>query len=494
MLAKKYVYGFILLLILTVGCKDQFLTKAPQDTINTANFYKTKDDAIAGINGAYQPLQWPKLYNMRMWTTDIIAGNSKVGAGGGTDGIETKNLADFIAKSDNPGVLDLWRGPWPGILRSNTVLQKVPGMDIDEGLKNRILGEAHFLRALYYFNLVRFFGDVPKITEPQNPGEDLRPPRAPKEEIYTDIIIPDLENAIDMLPSKSSYSGDDVGRAAKGSAAGLLAKVYLTRGNWQKVVDLSNQVEDLGYTLDANYADNFNPNKENDQESLFEVQYYGKTSYDFWGNENQSAWHSAFMGPRNSGMVAGAYGWNQPTQEFVDAYENGDQRKDATILYDGGPDFDGQQYDPDYSNTGYNVRKFLVPKSIASSYDESPLNFPILRFSEVLLMKAEALNELGQTAKAAVPLNRVRQRAGLTGVSGSLSKSDFRDAVLHERRIELAFEGKRWFDLIRVNDGQYGLDFLHSIGKSNATKNDLLFPIPQKAIDANPNLTQNPGY
>jgi hypothetical protein len=366
-------------------------------------------------------------------------------------------------------------------------------MDIDKSLKNRILGEAHFLRALYYFNLVRFFGDVPKIMKPQNPGEDLRPSRAPKEEIYSDIIIPDLQKAIDQLPPKTSYKGDDIGRAAKGSAAGLLAKVYLTRGNWQKVVDLSNQVENLGYALDPNYSDNFDPNNENDQESLFEVQYYGKTSYSFWSNENQSAWHSTFMGPRNSGMVAGGWGWNQPTQEFVDSYENGDLRKDVSIFYDGCPDFDGQQYDPAYSNTGYNVRKFLVPKSIASSYDESPLNFPVMRYAEVLLMKAEALNELGQTAQAEVPLNKVRQRAGLSDVSG-LSQSAFRDAVLRERRIELAFEGKRWFDLIRINGGQYGIDFLHSIGKTNATKSDLLLPIPQKAIDSNPNLTQNPGY
>lgn len=493
MILRNKIFKTVLFLLLITGCQDQFLNKAPMDTINTSNFYETKDDAIAAINGAYQPLQWPKLYNMRMWTTDIIAGNSIVGAGGGTDGIETKNLADFIAVSSNPGVLDLWRGPWPGILRANVVLQKVPGMDIDEALKNRILGEAHFLRALYYFNLVRFFGDVPMITEPQNPGDDLRPPRAPKDAIYNEVIIPDLNEAIAKLPPKSSYSGEDIGRAAKGSAAGLLAKVYLTLGDWQKTVDLCDQVTSLGYALDPDYADNFDPNNENDQESLFEVQYYGKTSYSFWSNENQASWTSTFMGPRNSGMVAGGWGWNQPTQEFIDSYESGDQRMDVSVLYDGGPDFDGQAYDPSYSNTGYNVRKFLVPKSIASSYDESPMNFPILRYAEVLLMKAEALNELGKTGQAEAPLNQVRERAGLPDVSG-LSQSEFRDKVLHERRIELAFEGKRWFDLIRVKDGQYGLDFLHSIGKTNATQTDLLFPIPQKAIDANPNLTQNPGY
>lgn len=491
MIPRRHI-GWLVAALLLTGCKSVLETEPP-DSVNTDNFYADKDDAIAAINGAYQPLQWPKLYNMRMWTTDIIAGNSLVGAGGGADGIETKNLADFVASSSNPGVLDLWRGPWPGILRANVVLAKVPDMDISDELRDRILGEARFLRALYYFNLVRFFGDVPTIIKPQVPGDDIRPARAPEAEIYSAIIIPDLEHASVLLPPKWSYGSSDIGRASTGSAAGLLAEVYLTLGQWQRVVDLCNVVEDLGYELNNDYASNFDPDSENDQESLFEVQYHGKTSYDFWSNENQGAWHSTFMGPRNSGMVAGAFGWNQPTQEFVGAYEAGDLRKDVTILYDGGPAFDGQAYNPGYSTTGHNVRKFLVPKSVAGSFDEGPLNFPVLRFAEVLLMKAEALNELGRTAEAEAPLNRVRQRAGL-GALGNLSQAEFRQAVLHERRMELAFEGKRWFDLIRVDDGQYGLEFLHSIGKVNATKDRLLLPIPQLEMDANPNLTQNPGY
>lgn len=491
MLARRHLGGLLAALLLT-GCQDILQTEPP-DSINTENFYVDEKDAVAAINGAYQPLQWPKLYNMRMWTTDIIAGNSVVGAGGGTDGVETKNLADFVALSSNPGVLDLWRGPWPGILRANVVLQKVPEMKIRDELKQRVLGEAHFLRALYYFNLVRFFGGVPKITVPQNPGDDLRPARATAAEIYNELILPDLEAALKLLPPKSAYAAGDLGRASRGSAAGLLAEVSLTLGQWQRVVELANQVEALGYTLNSSYAQNFSPNAENGPESLFEVQYYGKTSVDFWSNENQSAWHSTFMGPRNAGMVAGGWGWNQPTQEFVDAYEPGDRRKDVTVLYEGGPKFDGQDYRSSYSTTGYNVRKFLVAKSVATSYDESPLNFPVLRFADVLLMKAEALNELGRTQEAFAPLNRVRRRAGLGDLAG-LSQAEFRQAVLRERRVELAFEGKRYFDLLRVDGGQYGVDFLRSIGKSNASKPRLLLPIPQLEIDANPNLAQNPGY
>ncbi|MFA9391492.1 MAG: RagB/SusD family nutrient uptake outer membrane protein [Prolixibacteraceae bacterium] len=489
------IYKSILIavcLLIAVSCSESFLEKAPMDSINTDNFFQTGDDAVAAINGAYQPLQWPKLYNMRMWTTDIMAGNSIVGAGGGDDGRETQDMMNFVTATDNPGVLDLWRGPAPGILRCNIILQKVPDIEMDENLKNRILGEAHFLRAHYYFILVRMFGDVPLITQPQAPGDDLRPARTSKDEVYQ-LLIDDFTTAMLLLPEKSTYSSADLGRASKGAAAGMLAKVYLTLGNYQKVVELTETIAGLGYQLNSNYADNFNVNAKNSIESLFEVQYTSDAGEDFWSNENQSSWLSTFMGPRNSDMVSGGWGWNQPTQEFIDAYETGDLRKDVTVLYQGCPEFGGMNYDQAYSTTGYNLRKFLVTKDIAASYDNSPMNFPVLRYADVLLMHAEALNELGQTTEAEQVLNQVRKRAGLPAVAG-LNQNEFKEKVLHERRMELAFEGQRWFDLIRVDNGQYALDFLKSIGKTNATTKHLLWPIPQKERDANPNLTQNPGY
>jgi len=479
--------------IALTACSKNFLEKAPLDSINTGNFFQTESDVIAAINGAYQPLQWPKLYNLRIWTTDIIAGNSIVGAGGGNDGIETQDLSNFVTTTDNAAALDIWRGPAPGILRCNIVLQKVPGMNnIGGPLKNRILGEAKFLRALYYFVLVRLFGDVPLITVPQIPGDNLQPQRTPKAEVYK-LIIQDLTDAINLLPKREIYTGNDIGRASKGSAIGLLAKVYLTLGNYQQTADLCRQVTTMGYALNPHYEDNFNPLQKNTVESLFEVQYSGHSSYGFWSNENQASWVSTFTGPRNSDFVGGGYGWDQPTREFVNAYEPGDLRKDVTILYEGCPPFDGKVYKASYSVTGYSLRKFLVPKSVSPDYDTNPENFSVLRYADVLLMQAEALNELNRTAEAELPLNQVRQRAGLIAVHG-LAKDAFRQKVLHERRMELAFEGDRWFDLVRINNGQYGLDFLHSIGKVNATSKHLLFPIPQKEIDANPNLTQNPGY
>lgn len=498
---KLIKYTAAVLLVMSAASCKKYLDKVPLDSINTSNFFQTEADAIAAINGAYQPLQWPKLYNLRLWTTDIWAANSVVGAGGGTDGIETQDIANFVTSTDNAAALDIWRGPAPGILRCNLVLQNVPGMNIPGSIKDRVLGEAHFLRAHYYFLLVRLFGDVPLVTTPQTPGDDLRPARTGKEKVY-DLIISDLTEAISLLPDRSAYAGADVGRASKGSALGMLAKVQLTLGNYEETVLLCRQVTGLGYQLNADYADNFNPAAKNSIESLFEVQYAGKTAYSFWDNENQASWVSTFTGPRNSNFVGGGYGWNQPVAEFVNQYEAGDNRKDKTILYVGGPAFDGQEYQASFSTTGFNLRKFLIPKSISPDYDTNPANWPVLRYSDVLLMEAEALCELNRLDEAQAPatsidaggsLNRVRRRAGLTDVQG-LSQAALREKIRKERRIELAFEGSRWFDLVRYDNGQYAAGFLHGAGKTNFSAKHLLLPIPQKEIDANPNLSQNPGY
>lgn len=487
------VYVVVLLL-----CGCDFLNRSPYDSVDTSQGFQTMEDAEAAVNAAYQPLQWAKLYNMRIWTLDIIAGNSEVGAGGGTDGEETVDLANFIADADNFAALDLWRGPSPGILRCNFVLQKVPAMNIDEAVKNRILGEAYFLRAHYYFILVRLFGGVPLQTEPADSDSDLLLPRASADDIY-ELIMDDLDQAIRLLPKRSEYTQANMGRATKEAAMAELARVYMTYyqdyEHYQLVVDLCEEIRKMGYQLEADYADLWNPAKQNGVESIFEVQYYGKTNYDFWSNENQASWLSTFTGPRNSGMAAGCYGWNQPTAEFVSQYEVGDLRKEKTIFYTGCPTFDGMTYSSAYSTTGYNVRKFLLTKTQSPDYNTSNQNWVVTRYADVLLMKAEALNEMGQTTLAEAPLYEVRCRAGLTNRSTieGLSQMQMREKIIHERRMELAFEGHRWFDMIRYKDN-YALNFLHSIGKTAASSKHLLLPIPTQEREANPKLTQNPGW
>ena len=439
---------YMLAVLLLASCSD-FLDKSPKNTVDPETTV-TDDVAIALTNACYRTLQSSNMYNQRIWTLDIVAGNSLVGAGGGTDGLETIQASNFITQSDNGMALYMWRSPWVGIGQCNIVLNSLLEAEaVSERIKNRCLGEAYFLRAHYYYVLVRLYGGVPLRLAPYNPGEPTDIARATVEETYAQIIS-DCKNAVDLLPAKSSYDDENVGRACKDAALAMLADIYLTLA----------------------------PNH---------------TEYDFWGNNPQSSWLSTFMGPRNSDFVAGSYGWNQPTKEFVGQYESGDKRKDLTVLYAGCPDFDGKAYKSSYSNTGYNVRKFLVSKTVSPEYNTNPANFVIDRYADVLLKKAEALNEMGRPDQAAVPLNIVRKRAGLPEVSG-LSQETMREKIIHERRMELAFEGHRWFDMIRVNNGEYAIKFLHSIGKSNVNKNRLLFPIPQTEMDANTLMVQNPGY
>jgi hypothetical protein len=490
-----FVYSALTLLMLA-ACSD-FLDKSPKNTVDP-NTTVTDTVAVALTNACYRTLQSSNMYNQRIWTLDIVAGNSLVGAGGGTDGLETVQASNFITQSDNGMALYMWRSPWVGIGQCNILLNSLPNANIDPALKDRCMGEAYFLRAHYYYILVRLYGGVPLRLQPYNPGEPTAIARSSVDDVYAQIIS-DCQKAIDLLPAKSEYSDDDKGRACKDAALTMMADIYLTLAPnhpdyYQQVSDLCDQVTNLGYDLSTcPYTDNFDATKNNTAESIFEVQYSGDTQYDFWGNNPQSSWLSCFMGPRNSNFVAGSYGWNQPTQEFVDQYEPGDLRKDMTILYAGCPDFDGQSYKSSYSNTGYNVRKFLVPKSVSPEFNTSPQNFVVYRYADVLLMKAEALNEMGQTDAAAAPLNIVRQRAGLPDVSG-LTQEAMREKIIHERRMELAFEGHRWFDMIRIDNGNYAISFLQSIGKTNVNKNRLLFPIPQTEMDANSLMTQNPGY
>ena len=479
-----------------VSCSD-FLTKSPTSQVDP-DTNVTEDVAVALTNACYRTLQSSNMYNQRIWTLDIVAGNSNVGAGGGTDGLETVQAAQFVTQSDNGMALYMWRSPWVGIGQCNIVLKSVSEAAINEDVKNQCLGEAYFLRSHYYYILVRLYGKLPLRTEPYNPGDNPAIARSSVEDVYK-LIISDCSKAIELLPAKNEYDSMNLGRACKEAAMCQLADIYLTlapkdHSLYTEVVDLCEDIESYGYDLSTmNYLDNFDATKNNSAESLFEVQFSGNTEYNFWGNDVQSSWLSTFMGPRNSDFVAGSYGWNQPTEEFVSQYEEGDLRKDWTVLYEGCPDFDGKKYKKSYSNTGYNVRKFLVSKSVSPEYNTNPANFVVYRFADVLLKKAEALNELGKTGEAAIPLNIVRKRAGLAGVSG-LSQEQMREKIIHERRMELAFEGHRWFDMIRIGDGSYAVDFLKSIGKTNVNKNRLIFPIPQTEKDANPLMDQKPGY
>ena len=503
-------------LLVFTSCSD-FLEKGPHDSPNSS-VPVTDAVAVALTNGCYQSLQSMNLYNQRIWTLDICAGNSEAGGdpSTGTDGQETKEVANFYATPNNDLALGMWRGGWVGIGNCNTTLANIEASEsVSEEIKKRSLGEAHFLRAHYYFILVRAFGGVPVITQPHKASDPVDIARNSTVEVY-DLIIRDCKDAISMLPEKRQLPESELGRATKDAALMQLAKVYLTmagydatykalepeNGFYDEVVNLCTQIEGLGYDLSqCKYEDLCGValcDKKNGPESIFEIQYSGENSGTggFWNTDGQSSWCSIFMGPRSSGFVTGGgWGWNQPTDEFFNSYEEGDLRKDLTVLYEGCPAFDGKEYKASYAFvTGRNVRKFLVPDSYGlASSEVSPQNFIAYRFADVLLMKAEALNELGETTLAQQPLNIVRKRAGLPDCKTS-NQEEMREKIIHERRMELAFEGHRWFDLIRLQGGDYALKFFHSIGKTNATKDRLLLPIPQKEMDSNKLMVQNPGY
>ncbi|MCD8165712.1 MAG: RagB/SusD family nutrient uptake outer membrane protein [Bacteroides sp.] len=507
---KTYIKNITLILFLTslVGCEDYLSNKYPTDGIVTDNFFKvaSAQEIENTVNAIYQPMQRSYMYNLRMWTLDIVAGEGRVGNEAGGNGIETVQLSNFIANADNNGAKELWRGPWAGINRANNVINNIEDAAVTIGSEKltQYIGEAHFLRALYYFNAVRLFGDVPLILESFKATDNLQVPRTDKELVY-ETIIEDLKTAAESLPLK--YSGKDIGRATSGSALGLLAKVYLTLEDYEATISTIEQLMATGiYSLNEDYKDNFNDLKENGPESLFEVQYEKGSPYPAFDVLGQGAWHNEYMAPLapvNLGGPWGNFGWFHVYAEFAENFEAGDKRKFVSIFSEG-DEYEEWIYDPDVSTTGYNVKKFMCPNYGTTNPMDSPLNFPILRYSDVLLMYAEALNERGRTTEACAPaygpneggpLNRVRARAGLENISGD--QVEMREAIRNERRMELAFEGgHRWFDLIRWDNGEYARDFFHRIGKTNfSISKHLLLPVPIDDIDSNPNLLpQNPGY
>jgi hypothetical protein len=493
----KIAISFLLTLGLLSGCGEKFLDEKPRDLITTENFYRTEADAIQATNAAYAQLNRGGQYNYALWGIgEIMSDNSFTGGGGGGDGAEEIQLDQFNIPTSNPMVTRLWSGSYVGIGSANLVLLKVPGIaGMSEAVRKRCLGEAAFLRAKYYFDLVRAFGDVPLIlTPPASPAEARAIPRTPAAQVYAQIVT-DLTNAIASLPE--TYSGNDLGRATKGAATGLLAKVYLTQGNLPLAAQRAREVIASGkYSLWADYGDNFKPANDNGKESLFEVQYvnglneYTFDGLGFVGNE--------FFGPRGQGLVPqGGYGFNIPEKEFVDGYETGDKRRDVTIwkpgdAYPAGSASASQPASLPGSPYGYNCKKWFVGKVNTNVWD-SPLNFPVLRLAEVYLILAEAV---GPTAEGLEAVNKVRRRAFGLDINATSAKDftaatpNFTAAVQRERRYELAFEDDRWFDLKR----QGKLLNNPALLAKGIKPFNIVLPIPQAERDANPSLTQNDGY
>lgn len=495
---KLRIFKVVTGLTLTATCIscDDFLAENPKDRYVVDNFYSSQNDASAATIAAYQVLY--QLYTRRMYLmNDLPADDHKNGIGMPNQHLQ--DLEYLRHTSENQFVREMWQQCYSGISRANTAIVNIPKINMDESLKNRFIAEVRFLRALYYFNLVRFYGDVPLVLDVKT-VEDAMIPRTPAENVYMQVIE-DLKFAEENLPI--AYKSE-TGRATKGAAKILLGKVYLTRREYQNAVDKLAEVIDsegaYGYGLHSNYGDNWKVATENGKEMVLALEFMEPP-----GIPNGEG---SLAGPKysihNGGGVPGIIGANEadiPTVDLYNQYADNDERKNVTFKLD---------YLSPKDNKIYTSRIPLFGKYWEEGEKisgRSDVNTHIIRYADALLMYAEALNEGGQTDKALGYLNRIRERAFNSADFNyaALSQQDFRTAVWKERRLELAFEGHRWFDLVRT--GRF-VEVMKAHGmteaglaesnkteiSANVSERHTLYPIPQREIDLNKKLTQNPGF
>ncbi len=505
---KYIIFPLLLSMVIAAGgCKKDFLEVPPQGQTTEVLALTDPDAAAKLVGGVYNTLYFGGFGKTTvgfLWVlaNDIASDDADKGSTPG-DFSQAGEIDNFTHTPNNFIFDNIWNGHFSGIVAANKAIDVLSKSTIDAATKNRLLGEARFLRGLYYFNLVRFFGGVPKIISVPLPSEgnsDALNTRATAAEIYN-VIIDDLQFATDNLPLKGDLA-TQTGRANKGAAQSFLAKVYMYRQNWQKVFDLTSAVITSNrYSLVNDYNLIFRESNAggggiNNSESIFEVQ----TGV----NVNANAVSPLFsngQGPRGRGGWNDlGFGFNTPTSNLATAYEAGDTRRNATIifinptvpgnstgtvLWDGFriPSKDSVENDR-YSYKAYHSAVAESPQLDANK-DTKPKNIRLMRYAEVLLMYAEAAAMLGN-ADGAIKLNQVRSRANLP--TTTLTQAN----VWRERRTELAMEQDRFLDLVR--QGRAGA-ILRAHGKAFVDGKHELFPIPQAQRDLSGNrLTQNPNY
>lgn len=493
--------------LLFTRCSEDFIDKQPLVDNVIENFYKTGDDALLAVTAAYVPMQWEfnDTYFNEWMLGDVVSDDALKGGNGTNDMNDLFQLENFTATPSNQLLLEFYRAQYQGIYRCNLVLTYVPDIPTDDSvmdqrLKNRYLGEAHFLRAYYYFRLVRVFGGVPLVDKILSSSE-YRMPRASSDSIYQ-LIYDDLTFAANNLWLKSEYASADLGRATKGAAQALLMKAYMYNSRWSEAKALGDSItSSIQYDLEPTYATNFTLDGENGIESVFEIQYMEEPTSDYGdGNGYTRGTFNIIM--QRTRVASQGWGFNHPTTNLVNEYESGDPRKDATIA---SPDADV------YLGNGYHSKKYALTGYTLAHPTRGPLNYKVIRYSDVLLMYAEAACEENDltTAKAQLELVRKRARGTSTTIlpefpysSYSDNQADLRKAIRHERRVELAMEGQRFFDLVRWG---IAADVMNAYrdAESTAVKEQMspfeagkheLFPIPEAEMDLNDKLVQNPNY
>ncbi len=507
---KKIFYGILVAGILIVtSCSKNFLN-VPTTSPTPSNDPSLTTDEVTAVYSSLLFIDIGGGWNYDTHGVSFIAATNIMSddADKGSTAGDQPGIADmdnFTLTSSNAFAAALWNGYYAAIARTNNALNALATTSLDSATTKRLRGEVLFIRGYYYFNLVRFFGGVPIVTYvPNGPraavSDTTLVTRASASDIYNKVIIPDLTYAINNLPLKSSAT---VGRITKGAAETLLAKVYMYLNNWQQVSNLTQDVINSGqYSLVPDYSTIWKAVGDNNAESIFEIE-----TGEYNSSDGGIPLYSEMQGPRNNGgnwynpsftnNPTGDLGWGfcTPTQDLVDAYEQGDMRKPATIITcnlsapNGNADtlWDGFIIPVGTQSQYYNYKAYHSEKSepFYNNRDRKEKNVHLLRYAEVLLMNAEAATQIG--GDALTPLNLVRTRAGLpAAVSATQS------AIWKERRVELAMEHDRFFDLVRQGRAAA---VMQASGKNFVAGKNELLPIPGTQIQlSGGRLTQNPGY
>jgi len=485
--------------IMVTSCKKDFLEQTPEAGLTGANYWASESDLKQGVVGAYRSLRDLGLFSFWLFG-EMRSDNTTFQYNAPQRGQENREFVDqFLVISTNTLIQDFWQQSYSGIARCNDVLGNESRITMSDQSRNQAIGEVKVLRAYHYFNLVRQFGGVPlRLQTVQSPGQAGSTGRATADAVY-DQIIADLTDAATKLPAV--YGSADKGRVTSGTANAILGEVHLTRKNYAEALNALRKV--TGYSLLPSYASIFQPANKNNAESVFEIQYLG----------SDNTLSSNFMyqfAPFNSGTtvtndpgtnLSFSSGWNTPTNDMIAAYETGDLRKSVSLS-------EGFTQNGTFTRVPYITKYnqgFVQP-------GQTNVNFPLIRYADVMLEIAECLNEQSFVAngEAFNLLNEVRRRAGLSPkTSGNAnpalnisSQQAFRDAVAQERKVELAFENHRWYDLVRTGTA---VDVMNAHGRREVaiaptqypagsyvvTPNKILLPIPQREITLD-NLTQNP--
>lgn len=494
---------------LLTGCNDWLREDGPGKT-ELDDFFTSGQTALQAVNAAYYPMAWEynNTYYSEWFVGDIASDDAVKGGQNLTDMADAYDIENFKTVASNTLLLDYYRAQYQGISRCNFALTYIPTLELDdtmdEAMRNRYVGEVKFLRAFYYFRLVRMYGGVPLVDFVIDSSEGWKQPRATAEQVY-DFILKELKEAEELLVEKSKMTAEELGRVTKGAAQALLMKVYLYCGNYSEAKHWGEKVITSGeYSLNANYMDNFYLSGENGPESVFEIQYAEDPTSDYGeGNGFTRGTFTVILTRSRSTVLCGGnagWGFNKPSQDLYNEYEEGDPRRDFTIINptDAQIETPAQEI---YLGSRYMSRKYAL-QDVDGSYialshaTRAPINRKEIRYSDVLLMYAEALIELGDTSGAKTYIDMVRARVGLAPIAEAT-----REALRHERRVELAMEGHRWFDLCRwgiagktmnaykakysANEGAEMADFVE--GKHE------LMPIPSEEVRLG-GLEQNYGY